>query len=62
MLKLKNVLCWMMQASNQNKNRKNNRSFYLADGAAYKWKQHATTFVLYNMACCTFVRLPMLRM
>ena len=51
----------MMQASNQNKNRKNNRSFYLADGAAYKWKQHATTFVLYNMACCTFVRLPMLR-
>ena len=57
MLKLKNVLIWMMQASNQNKNRKNNRSFYLADGAAYKWKQHATTFVLYNMGMlyiCTF--------
>jgi hypothetical protein len=47
----------MMQASNQNKNRKNNRSFYLTDGAAYKWKQHATTFVLYNMGMlyiCTF--------
>ena len=40
-----------------NQKQKKNHSFYLTDGAAYKWKRNPTTFVLNNMGMlyiCTF--------